>query len=139
VIAFSHDVGLLKCMINLGADVNIKANNGSTCLHSASKEDCIDILEALIQAGADLEAQDLDGDTALNHAASTGNFEAIKLLMKVTNGTLLNKRNNFGTNALMYACSVEKSLEICKYLVKKGVDIKAVDKEGKNCIYYAGN
>jgi ankyrin repeat protein len=63
------DVGILKYLVSLGADVNAKAKSelDRTALHIAAKHDSsVEVLQCLISQGADINAKDRFGMTPLN-------------------------------------------------------------------------
>lgn len=59
-----HDESMIKMMIDHGADVNVRDNEGRTLLHEARMLSNVRLLLAL---GADINAQDDDGNTPLFH------------------------------------------------------------------------
>jgi ankyrin repeat protein len=89
--------GNLKKVIDLlenGADVNAKNNDGYTALMTASREGHKEIVELLIKNGADVNVKNNDGGTALMYASSKGHKEIVELLIK--NGADVNAKNNNG-------------------------------------------
>jgi ankyrin repeat protein len=77
-----NDVEWVRMLINAGADLNAKDNDGGmTALHWAAKRGKFDIVKALINAGADLNAQNGCGSTALHWAADYGKLDIVKALI----------------------------------------------------------
>jgi hypothetical protein len=65
-----------KALIDAGADVNFKNNEGSTALHTAAVFCRTEIVKALLDNGADKDVRNNAGRTALD--AVEGPFEDIK-------------------------------------------------------------
>lgn len=63
--AFDGQLAIVKKLISLGADVNVKDTGGVTPLHLAANQGYIEIIEVLVENGADLEARDINGSTPL--------------------------------------------------------------------------
>ena len=63
--------GVLELVVRLvdaGADVNTKCDDGRSALHMAAKEGRSDIAEFLLSRGADPNITDADGDTPHDYA-----------------------------------------------------------------------
>ncbi len=76
IITFSI-LGRLKTvdfLIENGADVNVKDNNGETPLMAASAFSNCRVIKLLIEKGADVNAKDNGGWSALIYAAYNGKF-----------------------------------------------------------------
>lgn len=69
---------IIKLLIDNGADINQKDNNGNTALHYAVKSNDIKAAELLLNFGADLHLQNNSGLTALNYANSDQMIELLK-------------------------------------------------------------
>jgi ankyrin repeat protein len=67
VAATLGETDRVKALIDAGASVTAKDNNGATALHWASNTDCAN---ALIAAGADVNAKDDNGQTPLTYVES---------------------------------------------------------------------
>ena len=60
---------ILSCLIENGADVNVRSNDDCTPLMVGSRHNChIDLLKLLVKHGAQIDLQDDDGNTALHYA-----------------------------------------------------------------------
>ena len=68
----------IKALIDAGADVNVKDNNGTTALMYAVYYGNTEIVKTLIAAGADVNAKDNNGFTTLISAANEGNTEIVR-------------------------------------------------------------
>jgi ankyrin repeat protein len=59
IYAANHGYEMVEALLTKGADVNAKANNGSTALMAAAQTGHIEIVEALLARGADVNAKAL--------------------------------------------------------------------------------
>lgn len=57
----------------------------------------------------------------------SGNLKAIEAL--IDNGVDINMTNNLGQTALHYALNLD-SIDVAKFLISKGADVKTKDKKG---------
>ena len=71
---------IVKLLLDLGADPNVREQGGFTPLHAAAQNDDIDTVRTLLLGGADLTLKSQDGKTALDVAMETGNEKASALL-----------------------------------------------------------
>ena len=87
-------------------------------------------MACLIDAGAKLSDTDSDGDQALAIAAAIGCPKMVRLILKQTNGSAINARNNAGETALIHAAK-EGRFFSARLLLKAGADyrIKNVEKK----------
>lgn len=86
-------------LINEGADVKDKDEDGRTLLHYAN-ESIINaqVVRAAIEHGAEVDARDIYGKTPLHYAALGGNLEAVKELLD--NGADVNAQDKHGHTPL---------------------------------------
>ena len=88
----------LKALIEGGADVDYRNNEGSTALIVAAVFDRIEVSKILIEAGADINAKNNEGSTALHTAALLCRTKIVEILLD--NGADKNAKNNTGHKAL---------------------------------------
>ena len=79
VLAFKVDV--IHYLINKGADLNKKDNNGCTCLMRASYGGYTDLVIFLLNKGADKDVVDNEGNKAI-HYVRTECFDELKGYLK---------------------------------------------------------
>ena len=125
-LLFADQLEIVKILIEHGADVNVKNNNGDTPLFFANQ---FEIVKILIKHGADVNAKNNDGNTPLLQAVKyERKFEIAKLL--IDSGADVNAKNNDGDMPLFKA----DEFRIGKLLIDSGADINARNKKGESCI-----
>ena len=91
----------VKLLLDKGADVNMKTDNGYTALIEASENGHIEIVKLLLDKGADVNAKDNCGNTPLILAACGGHSRIVSMLLN--NGADVNATNYSGCSALKLA------------------------------------
>ena len=92
---------LSTALIELGANLEAKDNEGCTALHFAAGYGHVETVIALIKLGAILEAKDNEGCTALHFAVLNRHAETVKAL--IIGGANLEAKNNYEWTALQIA------------------------------------
>ena len=159
-----YDIAL--CLIEAGADVNVRDEDGLTALIYVLDYDEPEYVHALIDAGADVNVCDEDGVTALMYAIDDGYYDIALYLIEC--GADVNVRDEDGYSALDYAfdryivnadvikalssvgakeglsgasvleCAiVYDELEIALDLIENGADVNAIDESGHTPLMYA--
>ena len=94
VVALNEKTGVVKVLINAGADVNPRGKD-FTPLHEAALGQNAKIIKELIKAGAKVNAKDRWGNTPLHEAAAYNkNIQTIREFVKA--GANINAKNNSG-------------------------------------------
>ncbi|CAB4027706.1 ankyrin-3-like, partial, partial [Paramuricea clavata] len=109
---------VVQILLDNGANVNLKAQNGFTPLYMASQENHVETVKLLLANGANLQALTEDGFTALDVAVQQDHETVVVALLRSE------KRKGF--HALHDAARKDLTKPI-KFLIQKGhaVDIRA--------------
>ena len=99
--AFKGHTETVKLLLDKGADVNMKTDNGYTALIEASENGHIEIVKLLLDKGADVNAKDNGGNTPLILASMCGRIEVVSMLLE--NGADVNATTYSGYSALRLA------------------------------------
>jgi len=73
-------VRIVKLLLDVGADPNVREQAGYTALHAAAQNGDMDLIRALLFGGADLNLKSDDGKTAMDIAMDAGHEKATLLL-----------------------------------------------------------
>ena len=148
-------VKMTEFLIQSGADVNAKGDDGGTALHAAAFLGQYEIAKLLIQNGADVNARNNEGETVINgtmadwettkfiagmlqlkldrESVETGRSQIVELLRK--NGATAEfsdpPDNNFWTMVEI------GNLQAVKQHLAKGLDINAKNKDGITALQIA--
>ncbi|MEE0132727.1 MAG: ankyrin repeat domain-containing protein [Treponema sp.] len=73
---------IVKQLLECGADVNEKDEEGLTALMFATSHNATKSVELLLNAGAKINTRDIDGFTPLMYGIINGSLESVELLLK---------------------------------------------------------
>ncbi len=149
---------VIRMLIDAGADVDAKDNNGSTPLHKVSDSNRpVDAVRALIKAGANVNAKNKRGTTPL-HKVSNPNrpIDDVRALVKagavlVKAGADVNAKDINGQTPLHSAAGAGvvlvgggnvlnvllRSVDAIPALVELGADVNAKDNSGNTPLHIA--
>ncbi len=85
------DIEIIEELIELGADANIKDDNGKTALMDAAHEGDIDVVETLLEAGVDVSLTDRSGFSALHAAVLSKDKFVVKAVLNKCTENEINK------------------------------------------------
>lgn len=128
---------ILSLLKNNGADFSIKNNDSLTPLLIAAKQSNVKIVKYLLdECGANINETDATGNSALHIAIKRNYYDMVYLLL---NRTSIIKANHAGQTPLHVAVQDDamQLIPIIYFLLSKGIDINAIDNEGKTVLDYA--
>src|SRR5580704_5394589 len=120
--ARNHDLKAIRSLLSQHADVNTRADDGSTALLWAAHQNDLDTAELLLGAGADANAANEFKMTPLAQACTNGSDAFVRLLLK--SGANPNTPIGTGITPLM-TCAKSGSVDAVKRLVEFGAAIEA--------------
>jgi len=135
VASSKGDVGAIKKLQDLGADVNQRNLSGGTALMYAAQYDKRAAAKALLEHGAQIDIQAAKGWTALMIAVLKGHDIMVELLLK--NGADPNLRDTQGFTSLMRAVAEERGAVVVRLLDSKHTDVNAFDDRGITALHLA--
>lgn len=127
---------IVKYLIEAGAEVGRKNQNGRTALFSVAgypreaSERHRNVVRLLIEAGADPMSQDEDGKNAVMVAAANRNPELLRMLMDA--GADVHAEDQNGKTALMMA----KNRTVAEILIREGAKPNATSADEKTALNY---
>jgi ankyrin repeat protein len=132
---YDADTGTLRALLDSGADVNARDDNGATALmyQAGHRPPNVDNIYMLLAKSADVNATDNDGWTALMRAAYSGYPDNVRVLLD--SGAKVNAKNNKGKTALLVAAE-EGLLEVIRTLLQGGADVSEKDKYGRTALQF---
>lgn len=155
----SCTLGMVKLLMDGGADVNAKTATGDTPLHIAAARPVSrslrnvtfwaglrDVIEwpapegreqmilLLVNRGADVNAKNCLGETPLMWAANRGHEKVVRLLLN--RGADVNAMNTMGETPLMWAAK-GGSRNIAELLLHRGADARSMNRSGLTALAIA--
>jgi len=125
-------IEVIQLLADNNADINAKARDGSTALHTATNRGQEAVVRRLIDNGADKDARDSWGQTALHRAAYGGDEAIIRFLFE--HHTDKDVKDNSGNTALHIAACSETTVRL---LLELGFDKDASNCFGQTAFYIA--
>ena len=125
---------VVRSLIEAGADLNLKTEEGWTALMYACENDHLEVVKSLVNARADVNVQNQFRQTALMRASRKGYLRVVRSL--VDSGVDVNVQSKNGWTALI-AASKARHLEIVEVLVDAGAELNLKTKVGWTALMYA--
>jgi ankyrin repeat protein len=156
--------GIVRLLLDAGADVHYTSPNGHTVLHSAAVGCDPKTMELLLDHGADLNAKNNFGQTAIDRAFFCGNFEVIEyildrkcslttndevsyqtelisnerlLCLLCASGYDLNQHYGAVSNTLLHHAADKNNVKWVELLLRWGVDVDACTTFGDTPLHLA--
>ncbi|GKT91873.1 ankyrin repeat protein [Colletotrichum tofieldiae] len=120
--------GLVSLLIEKGADIEAKDEDGQTPLFHACRFRNDAVARLLIEKGADIEVKDKNGRTPLANACLFRKDAVARLLIE--KGADIEVKDKNGRTPLANVC-LSRYDAVARLLVEKGADIEAKDNDGR--------
>lgn len=131
IAAWEGDLKASKTLINAGANVDVKDNDGLTPLHRTIQSGQIGTVQILIAGGADVNAKNDYGVSPLirsvDRVGKKGKIEIVKLLLDA--GAEVNERNVHNETPLYLAAANQSEGKAVKILIDAGAEVNVKEKD----------
>jgi len=129
--ADSNSLDVLQYLVAQGADTKTENSFCRNLLHRA-RGNSLDVFQYLVAQGVDVNESDCEGTTPLNEAIVHNSVEVVQYL--------ISQSSNVNVNELLSHVATRRSpehvVEMLRYLVSLGGDVKAKDKYGNTPLHY---
>ena len=135
-LTFNKNPKIIKILINAGADINVKNDEGYSAKDIAFKYANVETLKTFIDNAAnyrDLNQATKDLFLAISNESTTRGQIGYLLLI----GADINARDQDGVTPLMIAAKYNTNPEILRYLLEAKAYVIVQDNEGKTAKDYA--
>ena len=132
--ARNADWGVVRALVDQGADVTVRQGDGATALHWAAYWDEVELADVLIRAGADVNAANDLGVTPLWAAAENRSAAMVRRLLAAgadPDAALLS-----GETPLMTAARVGAA-EVARRLLEAGADVAVTGGRSQTALMWA--
>jgi ankyrin repeat protein len=129
VAAIHRHVGVLRLLLERGADVNASDDMDYTALHHAADEGHEEVVSILLSRGADSSRRSFTGLTALIIASRCGRLGIVRQLLQHTAGRGLDERDYHARTALWWACG-RAHVEVARFLLLAGANHTIAGNDG---------
>jgi ankyrin repeat protein len=144
--AFNGRVEVAQVLLDCFANTKLETDEGDTALHIVSRgvydseEQGVGTARLLLERGMDVNARRKDGWTTLHWAAFKGRVEVAQVLLD--HGANTKFETDEGETALHVVSrgvydSQEQGVSTVLLLLKRGVDVNALDKKGWTSLHWA--
>ena len=126
-------LGVVKHLLEQGADVNLEGGNCDSPLVSAAEQGHIAVVGELLEHGGDVNI-DSYGRTPLNAASFQGHTRVVEKLLD--HGANMARRDGRGVTPLFNAACVE-NVDIVELLIDRGADVNQICAHGMTPLHIA--
>jgi len=131
---------LVDLLVRAGADLSYRGGKGDekfTILINGILSKSAPVVKYLLQKGVNIDELDNRDFSAVGVAASLSLNDIVKVLVDA--GADINQKQGEFKQTLIMLALHDDNTELVKYLINKGVDVKAQAKDGETALYLAAS
>ncbi|OWF38308.1 uncharacterized protein LOC110466395 [Mizuhopecten yessoensis] len=132
----SEQLGAVKRLIKMGADVNSRDGQGRTCLSTAAYQGWYDGVMYLLRKGARQSIADKSGRTPLHACTYDKDLRIIGALLQTLTGQEVNQPDNEKMTPLHWAAFHDRPDHV-QMLIMHGGDMTCQDVDNKTALHWA--
>jgi ankyrin repeat protein len=138
IAAEARQLGVVKLLVQRGADINASGGAGWTALHYAAGWGRKEMVAFLLSKGAQARCTDEDGETPLRAAFMAGQVRVMKMLLQHMGLQGLEERIEMEWTPLMEACG-EGKVGLVREVVQhmEGQELEETDNRGRTALHWA--
>ncbi|XP_062412617.1 CARD- and ANK-domain containing inflammasome adapter protein [Sardina pilchardus] len=131
-VAAEHgQLSVLEFLLQNGAKLDTRDQQGRTALHRAASRGQAAAAMALVMAGADIYTRDNASNTPLHLAARNGHQDTVQALVE-EEGRHLRKHTTF-----LHLAAAQGDSEVADVLLRVGAEVDSKDSRGKTPLFHA--
>lgn len=128
------DLSRVKQLVNKGASVNVKDDDGKTPLYISAMWNRLDIVKYLLQNNTDPNLTDGYFSPLIK---SVHNWLTNIMSCLVEHGADINQGDQDGRTPLWWAAFCGHTIKVTSYLLSRGPDVSKPDNKGRTPLYIA--
>jgi ankyrin repeat protein len=133
IMRYATDERVVKTLVELRADINLRGRDDETWVNSAAFGD-LDEVRIVLRCGADPNVPDVNGETALFGAQHAGRADIVAVLLEY--GANPDVQRNDGWTVL-HGAITGGEYDVAKLLVESGANLELAEEKGQTPLYFA--
>jgi ankyrin repeat protein len=141
MMSSNENTEYVRQLLDKGADVTVKRNDGRTPFLLAAKKGDMRSMVPRLKKGADVQAKDKNGFSAMTHAALSRKNKSILepiIRLLIETGIDVDSNDSDGRTPLsnlVDSCWLDRELQIVRLLLENGADSNSSDNSGRSVFF----
>lgn len=128
--------GLLRYLIEIGADIDARDQPGNTALHVAVRRGYRTIASLLLDLGSDVDVKDFNGNAPIHESLTASDGYAMTTML-LDRGADPNIKNGSGSTPLHLCVLLDTDVSAARLLLDRGAEVDPRDRTGNTPLLLA--